>query len=50
MVVVAGATEADPDACTAPIPWSMLIDVALVTVHDKVVVWSAVIVDGLAAN
>jgi hypothetical protein len=50
VVEVAGATERLPAGATAPIPWSMVTDVASNVVHDSVVVAPAAIVAGLTVN
>ena len=50
VVVCVGATVADLNCVTSPIPLSMVIEVAPETAHDRVVIWPAVIDAGFAAN
>jgi hypothetical protein len=52
VVVVAGETDVEPDASgvTAPTPWSIESDVALLLVQDSVLEPPAVIEVGLAES
>jgi hypothetical protein len=49
-MVLVGDTEVEPDRATLPIPWSMVIVVASVTIQFKVALSPSVRIKGLPEN